>query len=796
MYYGYAAVTKGNNQRGPSVNIEMVAARDMRMPDYSFDVLNDKDLEHLVRDLLQAELDITLETFKSGKDDGVDLRYASAKANEGEIIVQVKHWYLTGLPKLLRHLEDKESKKVQELKPDRYIFATSVGLSKKNKSDIASYFRPYIRNTSDIYGRDDLNNLLQKYPDIEKSHNKLWISSTAVLQRVLHNAVSSRSVFVESEIKRKASLFVPTKNFDSAINILNKTHVLLIEGVPGVGKTTLAEFLVLKLLANGFKLVVIDGDLHDGEDVFDPDGRQVFYFDDFLGSNYLQLLHSKGSGASISRFVDRIIRDKKKRMILTTRTTILNRAYQQLHQLGQHKLSRSDFELHLDDYSRYDKARILYNHMFFCRLRPEFSEQIFKGESYFEIIDHENYNPRIIEFITDPLRLESVDASEYMPYVRHNLDHPDEIWEAAYENQIDANARFALDTLFSIGDSADDEAFRKAFDARLDYEVKYHGHQRHSQAFRNAIRLLLDGFITLEKSYASGGTYSFINPSVVDFLISRHTADPSDIWHILDSAIYLRQLHFRFGVKKDKPIQIGKSERARYRKLFVDRAIRMIGRAKFSIKLMMVEQLLTSFRWAEIASTCKRLIGDIDFESTSRSTFRMTHRIALSLVKKRDGKKVLIDRADEFLRGMLNAADSPDEVYDVVALFPSLDMDYRFWLSQCDNNEFVQQVVDAIWEYDWESYVDDDDRIQQAVYADEVETAIYELLTEAREMNVELGLGESPAFGEFDYIDVNEIVDKNQEAAAQEDYLANSGEDYSRTSGTGELTLIRELFAR
>ena len=43
------------------------------MPNYDFTSLSSYDFEGLVRDLLQEELGITLESFTSGRDHGIDL---------------------------------------------------------------------------------------------------------------------------------------------------------------------------------------------------------------------------------------------------------------------------------------------------------------------------------------------------------------------------------------------------------------------------------------------------------------------------------------------------------------------------------------------------------------------------------------------------------------------------------------------------------------------------------------------------------------------------------------------------
>jgi hypothetical protein len=44
------------------------------MPEYNFQQLSPYDLEILARDLLQVHWGVTLESFKTGRDGGIDLR--------------------------------------------------------------------------------------------------------------------------------------------------------------------------------------------------------------------------------------------------------------------------------------------------------------------------------------------------------------------------------------------------------------------------------------------------------------------------------------------------------------------------------------------------------------------------------------------------------------------------------------------------------------------------------------------------------------------------------------------------
>ena len=58
----------------------------------------------------------------------------------------------------------------------------------------------------DILGRADLNNLLGRHPQIEKNHFKLWLASTAVLERILHSGVYNRT---QAEMQMSSGAVVP-----------------------------------------------------------------------------------------------------------------------------------------------------------------------------------------------------------------------------------------------------------------------------------------------------------------------------------------------------------------------------------------------------------------------------------------------------------------------------------------------------------------------------------------------------------------------------------------------------------
>src|SRR5713226_8415884 len=112
------------------------------MSRYDFTSLSCQDFEELARDLLQAEWNVALEAFKTGRDSGIDLRYAPAHG--GKTIIQCKHYVGSGFAKLLRHLRNCERPKIEALRPSRYVVVASNGLTPGNKEEIASALQPFV----------------------------------------------------------------------------------------------------------------------------------------------------------------------------------------------------------------------------------------------------------------------------------------------------------------------------------------------------------------------------------------------------------------------------------------------------------------------------------------------------------------------------------------------------------------------------------------------------------------------------------------------------------------------------
>jgi len=489
------------------------------MSNYDFLSLDDKEFEELALRLLGAQEGVMYERFKPGRDSGIDGRYFTSS---GETIVQCKHWARSVLPALVRSLRKDELPKVRNLNPSRYVLVTSLPLSPANKAEIRAIFEPYIQSDSDVVGSEALNDMLTLHPDIERRTIKLWLHSAEVLSQMVSLALIGRSVFILGEMRRKRARYVECASHKLGLLRLTDHHVVLITGEPGVGKTTLAEQLCLDYVLNGFQLCVAAKDVEELEAAYQEDAKQVFYFDDFLGRTFLEAI-GRHEDSHVVGFIKRIRSDRSKRLVLTSRTTILNRGKSLTDLFQIENVDRHELELQVGNLSPLDKARILHSCIWHSGLAPSHVEEIVRERKYMKVIAHRNFNPRLISFITDPLRLSAVQPCGYWSYITSKLDNPSDIWGDVYDQQMSDTQRVLLLLVVVNGGDIAELDLVAAFQSyltspnaqRIQGDTDYH---------RN-LQILIGSLLNRTLNEKGDSAFELFNPSIADFALPRVAED-------------------------------------------------------------------------------------------------------------------------------------------------------------------------------------------------------------------------------------------------------------------------------
>ncbi|RZK11039.1 MAG: AAA family ATPase [Flavobacterium sp.] len=499
------------------------------MVEYDFNNLDDYEFEVLCRDLINEEQRLfvrsnnqlkekkilSFKSSKRGKDQGVDLYYEDERDN---VIAQIKlsRGKFSELFSALKKLQNGKSEvdKVRIINPSKYILMTSVPLSRHNKIKLQEHFSPYILSINDIYGREDLNSLLGRLEHVERRHMKLYLSNPLVLERLINAATFKRSLFSLKQVQEDITNFVYTTNFSTSIEILKRENILIIKGLPGVGKTTLAKMLSLFYVEQEYQFIeIFDLDL-ELERIISTEGKIILYYDDFLGSNSLTIAEALRHDSKLSNLLRRIMTSSEKRLILTSRTNILSQPELHSEKLQKIFSTISKYEVDASNLNYFEKKQILLKHV-----EKNTIERIVSPKIYDSIISHTNFNPRLIESITEFIRQNSIVNVEQ--FIFNILDNPEEVWSFAYQKQSDYSCKIYLNHLFLFGNSCEIKKFQKSFENRMKFEAQINNYLVTYTEFKECTTLMDYFFIEVKTDFHSNieNLIKFINPSFIDFLL-------------------------------------------------------------------------------------------------------------------------------------------------------------------------------------------------------------------------------------------------------------------------------------
>ena len=503
--------------------------------------LNDMEFEALCRDIMERKLGVSLRRFGPGRDGGVDL---TDDANTKSIVVQVKHYRSSSTKQLVSSLK-KELNNVTALSPQQYYICCSRELSAENIKELYLHFSTYMDHSDNIITLLEIDDFLKKSEnrDILKKHFKLWLDDTGILQELNNDDIFVDCDAFLDDAEELHKLFVRTTAFDRALNALENDQTLCIIGDPGVGKSITSKMLVLHYAAQGYRvrytsnvsdLASLKSSLRN-----DDAAKEVILLDDCFGQAYFEMKSTQSS--ELITLIKYVKRRPNKILILNSRVTIFQEAQQRQRDLV-HCLERKDFKVHLLDINKLsaeEKAKILYNHLAFSGIPNDYFEDIKKDRRYLKIIDHRNYNPRIIEFVCSPKRYCSVSSNKFFSLFQRHLDNPKEMWKDEYDDRLMPEDRILLQTIYSLSaTTVNAEAVRLCFERRI---ANIQSIDKTVDQFSRALQRLNEGFI---KILDNRGTkeISMQNPSVNDFLDGRLLRNTAERAELVSSICMVNQL--------------------------------------------------------------------------------------------------------------------------------------------------------------------------------------------------------------------------------------------------------------
>ena len=502
---------------------------------FNFNNFNPNEFECLCKDILESILNTKLRTYKQGKDDGIDIKCFTYENN---IIGQVKHYNnFNNLHSILK----KEVPKVNKLSPKEYYILTNLELSPNNVRKIYNLFKDYMLDESHIIDGVRINDFLSENENIVEKHYKLWLTSSNVLSLINNQNILIDCEGLLDDIENESKFYVETSFYTEALNILDKEKLLILLGSPGVGKTTLSKMIILYYIAIGYH-IRFSSDLNISDiknTISEDDSKEIILLDDFLGQHYLNLNESKPN--EIKYLISFIKKYKNKKLILNSRITIFNEAKEKYSHfencIGSNK--ESIHIIDLDYISNHDKAKIFYNHLYFNNIPKEYFNNIRANKDLINIIKHKNYNPRIIEYVTQKRNYETVIADNYTKYILEQLNNPEDIWHNEFIHRMNKIDRIFMHTLYSltshhIEKSILEECFNKRIENESDIDTTINN-------FEQTFKRLSNSTIKHSIDKENKSLISAVNPSVNDYIFHQLKNNKQEVISIFENALYIEQ---------------------------------------------------------------------------------------------------------------------------------------------------------------------------------------------------------------------------------------------------------------
>lgn len=504
---------------------------------FDLELLGSLEFEKFCKDLMEVYLSKKFKSFKPGKDQGIDLRNL-----DENILCQCKRISnINNLKSSLKKEVEKVKKMYETNEFSEYYLLIVNELSPQEEKELIDIMEPYLKSEN-LISYNEIVSILEKdeNKEILRRNVKLWLTSSAVLELFNEKFVIFQADSIKNDIKSYSKFFVETEAFNNALVKLNEQKYLIITGMPGVGKTITSYMLVAKMLVENpdisIKTTTIDC-LDELIKSLSKLEKELIIIDDFLGKNNLILTEIEIN--NINKII-KYAKSNNKFLILNSRNYILEEGKNLNYDLN--KIASSLPIVDINVLSLIERAKILFNMQYYNNVPFEYYENLlrksFFDKNYRRIIQHKNFNTRVIEYCAQNYSKDEISSQNYSEYIIDNLENSNVIWKNQFSNFKNTELTFfyILYTLTKDKVSIDkvNEAFYNSCVIR-NYDTSINLIEEIIEKFNGSL-------LKLEINTDGSQYISFINPSIPDYIMDSLEYNSFECIKLANECVYLSQL--------------------------------------------------------------------------------------------------------------------------------------------------------------------------------------------------------------------------------------------------------------